>query len=178
MGVDPDDPVVAPRRAVALLKEAPEKIDLLLKWCPDRDAARRAHGGAESIADIVARLGTLDRHHFLESAKKLCSGEEHPALPAFPIEDPPSSGELPDRELAELLTRFRHVRAQSTEFLEGLPEDAWQRAGEDPALGPVTLTRLVAHWIRHDAAAIARLGALCGELGRSESAVREYKETP
>ena len=92
---------------------------------------------------------------------------ETPGSPG--LEPPLGSGDadLADCELLELVTRFRHVRAQSTEFLEGLDDEAWDRGGLDPLLGPITLARIVTHWVAHDAAALGALSALCAAFHQS-----------
>jgi hypothetical protein len=160
------DRVLAPRRALAQLREMPDRIELLLRWCPEKDAARPV-GGFDPIRVIVGRLGTLDRHHYLESAARIAGDQSMPELPG--LEPPAGAGEaeLADCELPELLTRFRHVRAQSVDFLETLSEEAWSREGLDPDLGPVTLLRIVTHWVGHDAASLESLSAVSAGLQKS-----------
>jgi hypothetical protein len=154
-----EEPLVGPKRALSLLREAPDRIELMLRWCHEKDAGRELPTG-ESIRSIVALLGTLDRHHYLESAKRIADAGEPPELPGLEaaLSD---EAEFADCELPELVTRFRHVRAQSIEFLEGLGDEAWDRGGLDPVLGPITLSRIVTHWVGHDAAALGTLSALC-----------------
>jgi len=154
-----EEPLVGPKRALSLLLEAPDRIELMLRWCHEKDAGRELPTG-ESIRSVVASLGTLDRHHYLESARRIAEGET-PGLPGLEPALGSGDADLADCELPELVTRFRHVRAQSIEFLEGLDDEAWDRCGLDPALGPVTLSRIVTHWVAHDAAALGTLSALC-----------------
>lgn len=152
-----DDEALVPRRkALGLLRDAPDKLDLLLRWCPEKDASRMLGGGADSIRSVVARLGTLDRHHYLGSVRRLSEQADPAALPGLGPSDGPSDLELGDCELSELLTRFRHVRAQSTGFLDDLPDDAWDR-----------VDRIVTHWVNHDAAALASLNAMCVDLNKT-----------
>ena len=80
MGQSDDGIVVAPRKAIAQLKEAPEKLELMLRWCPETDASVLVPGEVESINGIVRRLGTLDRHHYLESVKRYTSEERVPLV--------------------------------------------------------------------------------------------------
>jgi hypothetical protein len=160
-----DDSTIAPKKAITLLKEAPERLELLLRWCPEKDGAR-ARPGECSIRTVVGQLGTLDRHHYLESAKRLLGSGTSPKLPGLEpgtIEE----SELADCELAELVTRFRHMRAQSTEFLERVPEEAWSLVGSDPDLGSLTLSQIISHWVNHDAATLDRLDALCEGLNQT-----------
>jgi hypothetical protein len=155
---------VPPRKALALLREAPDKLELLLRWCSEKEAGRAIAAGAPSIRSVVGRLGTLDRHHYLESVKRLAGDSTEPELPG--IAPPPGTGEadLADCELPELVTRFRHFRAQSTAFLASIPDDAWEREGFDPVLGPVSLSCIVTHWVKNDAAALASLSTTCAGL--------------
>jgi DinB superfamily len=159
-----DEPLIPSRKAIAVLSAAPDRIELLLRWCPEKDPARSPQVSIESIRSLVGRLGTLDRHHYLEVARILADPAATGALPE--LEPPAGTGdaELADCELAELVTRFRHLRAQSVEFLEAVEDDAWERERTDPVLGRVTLASIVTHWVNHDAAALATLGEFCGAL--------------
>jgi DinB superfamily len=157
---------LAPRRALALLREAPDKVELLLRRCAEKEASRPGDCKV-TIRSVVGRLGTLDRHHYLESVRRIAVEGPHPALPGLEPPDDAGDADLADCELPELVTRFRHVRAQATDFLEGLSVEIWSREGVDPGLGPITLSRVVAHWVTHDAAALVSLSALSAGLHSS-----------
>jgi hypothetical protein len=161
-----DEPLVPQRKALALLAGAPDTLELLLRWCPEKEASRKLTECGSSIRLVVERLGTADRDHYLESARRIVASDK-PDLPGL---EPPAAGvadgAFADCELPELLTRFRHFRAQSVAFLESLPGEAWEREGVDPVLGTVTLGRVVSRWVHHDAAAIASLNALCSDLAK------------
>jgi hypothetical protein len=160
-------PGIAPRKAIAALEEAPEKLELLLRWCPEKDASRQLPGEPHSIRSLVALLGTLDRHHYLDCVRRLAVDEERPTFAGLASPGAFKDVDIGECELPELLTRFRHFRAQSIEFLEEIPPEAWERVGLDAGLGEVSLAGVVALWVRHDAEAFARLNALSGELNKS-----------
>ena len=44
-----------------------------------------------------------------------------------------------DQTLAELLAAYDQERAATVAVLQGLPDDAWEKAGDHPALGHVTV---------------------------------------
>jgi hypothetical protein len=141
------------RKAIAALRSAPDRLELLLRRCPEKDGTRR---GGEPIRRLVGGLGTKDRFHWLALARRDVGPDAaHDPLPDVPEHD--GEAVLAACDLAELLTRFRHVRAQSVEFLEALPAEDW------PRVGP-----LVAEWLEHDAAALESLNAMCAELNRSQ----------
>ena len=98
-------------------------------------------------------------------AQLLAETDAGTALPTLEPPEGTGDAELADCELAELVTRFRHVRAQAVEFLDGLPpDDLGARADSTPYPGPSPLSVVVTHWVSHDAAALAMLGDLCGAL--------------
>jgi hypothetical protein len=136
----------ASRRALAALRAAPDKLEWLLRAATEKDGAMPLAGGAGTIHDLVARIGTLDRHHFLAAVKSLREGvtdsdvSEEAALA--------EGGDLTGCELAELVTRYRHVRAQSVACLDELPDELWR----DRAF-----VRLLRRWIENDATALERL---------------------
>jgi DinB superfamily len=155
-----EEPLVGPKRALSLLREVPDKIELMLRWCHEKDAGKTLPTG-DSIRSVVTRLGTLERHHYLESVRRIVEGDPKSGLPGLELEPGNGDTDLADCELLELVTRFRHLRAQSTEFLEGLSDEAWDREGLDPVHGPIAVSRIVTHWVGHDAAALGTLSALC-----------------
>lgn len=160
-----EDPLVPQRKALALLAATPDTLELLLRWCPEKDAGRALCDGRISIRAIVERLGTADRHHYLESVRRVAENDDT-ELPGLEPAEEDARGVLADCELPELLTRFRHFRAQSLAFLESLPGESWERQGRDPVLGTIALHRIVTHWVHRDAAALASLSAMCGELAK------------
>jgi hypothetical protein len=141
------------RKAIAALGQTPDQLEILLKPCSEKDGSRTARGRGDSVRTIVGRLGTRDRHHWVARARRAAEdGDgEPPAAPAFDADDA-----LAGTELAELVTRFRHMRAQSVEFLASLPAKSWSR-----------VAALVAEWIDEDAAAIEALTGIVAELKRS-----------
>jgi hypothetical protein len=161
------DDGIPPRAAASRLREMPDRLELLLRWCPEKDADRPLGEGAVRIRTVVEQLGTLDRNHYLESVRRLAEGPDVPALPGLELPVDATDEGLADCELPELLTRFRHVRAQSVAFLEGLPAEAWEREGDDPVSGRMTLGLVVAHWVGHDAAVLAALNTACAALNKT-----------
>ena len=89
-----EEPLVGPKRALSLLRDVPDKLELMLRWCHEKDAGRELPTG-ESIRSVVASLGTLDRHSYLESAKRILETGS-PELPG--LEPPLGSG---DADLAD-----------------------------------------------------------------------------
>lgn len=151
-----DEPL-APRRALAALRDAPDRVEMLIKRCADRDGCRPVPEACGTIRDLIARLGTLDRHFYLATLKGIREGKpdadvsEESALAA--------AGDLEGSELAELVARYRHVRAQSVAFLEEVPEELWRDGA---------FTSVVKGWIEHDAAALKGLAALQPDESRSQ----------
>src|SRR5262249_16810293 len=75
--------LVPPRKALAALAEPPDVLELLLRWCAEKEAGKPLGCIGASIRAVVERLGTLDRDHYLESARRVAGPSEDPALPGL-----------------------------------------------------------------------------------------------
>ena len=90
--------------------------------------------------EITGHLLDAERAHrrFIEA---VASGNPPARLESFDL-NAWNAGRVAKRAsqtLAELLAAFDQERAATIAVLQGLPDDAWEKAGDHPALGHVTI---------------------------------------
>src|SRR5579863_3258289 len=135
---------------IALLERTPGALNELLRGLPEEWTERNEGGDTWNAREIVAHLSHCERTDWMVRVKHLLQfGEAQP----FPPFDRLGQREaMRGKSLAELLDEFARLRAQNLEQLRGLGLSAadLERRGMHPALGPVTLSELLATWGGHD----------------------------
>ena len=150
------EPAVS-RRVVRALAETPNAVEQRLVTWTDRAAEIRQADGL-SVKELIGRWGSCERGVFLDCARRLCTGAPADILDSVPAFPPDDGADHRTRELAELLVRFRHVRIQSVEFLEGAA-----KSDADPAVDWEPLLR---RWVECDAQVFARLARFASDAAR------------
>lgn len=135
---------------IALLTRTPPALDALLRTLPDVWTRGNEGDGTWSAADVVGHLVHAERTNWMPRVRTLvASGETRPFGP-FDRE-----GHLRGVDpvpLPQLLAEFARLRATSLEELHALRlrSEDFERTGQHPALGRVTLAQLLATWAAHD----------------------------
>lgn len=122
---------------------------------------RRPPGEDWSMRDVVLHLADAELVRAVQVRLALVGGE--PALPA--IDPDPWKRRLlyVFRDPEAALSAFQQVRYGSAELLRECAPDAWERSGQHPEFGTVSVAELVAHAAAHDEEHVAQLRALRGE---------------
>lgn len=103
--------------------------------------------GKWSIRQIVAHLADSE----LVGAHRMRQviAEDNPTLIAFDQDAWTRNLDYPRRKPKQSLETFRRIRAENHELLKGLPESAFERAGNHSENGPMTLRRLLEGYAQH-----------------------------
>ncbi|MBZ5729146.1 MAG: DinB family protein [Acidobacteriia bacterium] len=136
--------------AIAVLTRTPAALDALLRGLPDIWV--RANEGKDtwSAFDIVGHLIAGERTDWMPRVRIVLESGE--ARPFDPFDRFAQRKERQDQPLERLLDDFASLRRENLAALRALnlqPEDLARR-GRHPALGPVTLSELLAAWAVHD----------------------------
>jgi len=135
---------------IALLTRTPGALNALLRDLPD--AWTRGHEGEKtwSAFDVVGHLIHGELTDWMPRARMILQFGESRAFEPFDrfAQERASQG----KSLPQLLDEFARSRAENVRGLRELnlrPQDLARR-GRHPALGPVTLSELLATWAAHD----------------------------
>ena len=137
-------------KTIALLSRTPAALDGLLRDLPENWTHRGEGEGTWTVFDVVGHLIYADRENWLPRARKILQFGE--AQPFDPFDRLGHVKESQGKSLSQLLDEFAVVRAGCLNGLRALnlkPEQVTKR-GRHPALGPVTLSELLATWAAHD----------------------------
>jgi len=135
---------------IALLSRTPAALNALLRDLPDTWTHRNEGEGTWSPFDVVGHLIHGEQTDWLPRTRIILQYGESRAFEPFDM-----SGHIQvcrGKSLGELLDDFAQLRAANLTDLQVLnlgPKDL-DRRGRHPALGPVTLSELLATWPAHD----------------------------
>lgn len=135
---------------IALLTRTPAALDALLRDLPETWTLRNEGENTWSAFDVVGHLIHGDRADWIPRARRILQFGESKAFEPFDrlAQQRQSRG----KSLGQLLDEFASVRSESLTELRALSlrQEDFDRRGLHPALGPVTLSQLLATWAAHD----------------------------
>lgn len=137
-------------QTIALLERTPAALDALLRGLPAAWTTSGEGPSTWSVFDIVGHLIHGERTDWMTRVRTILDAGE--ARPFEPFDRLGHVRESEGQTLAALLDRFREARTENLAALRALnlqPADL-DRRGRHPALGPVTLSQLLATWAAHD----------------------------
>ena len=135
---------------ISFLSRTPAVLNALLRDTPDTWALRNEGEGTWTPFDVVGHLIYGERADWLPRVRIILEFGDSRAFEPFDM-----SGHIQvcrGKSLVELLDEFSQLRAANLADLKALhlrSEDL-ERRGLHPALGPVTLSQLLASWPVHD----------------------------
>jgi hypothetical protein len=117
--------------------------------------------GKWSIRQIVAHLADSE----LVGAHRMRQviAEDNPTLIAFDQDAWTRNLDYSRRKPKQSLETFRRIRAENHELLKGLPESAFERAGNHSENGPMTLRRLLEGYAQHAESHARQMTEIRGE---------------
>jgi DinB superfamily len=138
-----------PDERMARLARTPDEVETLIEGRDARALARRPASEAWAPVEIIGHL--RDAEEMFGQRFETILANDEPVLPDVG----PSDRWARDRQYARhdpgvALVHFRRRRGESLETLIALPPADWQRGGERPGRGRLTIDRLVALMAWHD----------------------------
>ncbi len=111
-----------------------------LRWRPD--------GGGPSLKEVASHLRDAEELTLAQMGA-IAEGEAG-EVPAWDVDVLLLERDYREGDLAAALAEFRRLRRETTYLLWGLSPPEWERAGEHPYRGPVTLGQLARELAEHD----------------------------
>jgi uncharacterized damage-inducible protein DinB len=144
-------------KAMAVLTRTPATLRTLLKDLP-RDWVETNEGANTwSPYDVIGHLIHGERADWIARAKIIIEYGE--SLPFDPFDRFAQFEESEGKTLGELLEEFAALRERNLATLRDMKIGAgdFEKTGQHPALGKVTLKELLATWVTHDLDHIAQI---------------------
>jgi len=137
-------------QTIALLSRTPAALDGLLRDLPETWTHRGEGEDTWTVFDVVGHLIYADRENWMPRARRILQfGEEQPF---DPFDRLGHARESQGKSLSQVLDEFARVREGCLVDLRALnlTSEQMTKRGRHPALGPVTLSELLATWAAHD----------------------------
>jgi hypothetical protein len=137
-------------QTIALLSRTPTALDGLLRDLPETWTHRGEGEDTWTVFDVVGHLIYADRENWMPRARRILQfGEEQPF---DPFDRQGHVRESQGKSLSQVLDEFARVREGCLVDLRALnlTSEQMTKRGRHPALGPVTLSELLATWAAHD----------------------------
>jgi uncharacterized damage-inducible protein DinB len=144
-------------KAMAVLARTPATLRTLLKDLP-RDWVETNEGANTwSPYDVIGHLIHGERADWIARAKIILEHGE--SRPFDPFDRFAQFEESEGKTIAELLEEFAALRERNLATLREMKVSAgdFEKTGQHPALGRVTLKELLATWVTHDLDHIAQI---------------------
>jgi hypothetical protein len=135
---------------IALLAQTPIALNTLLRDLPETWTLRNEGENTWSAFDVVGHLIHGERTDWMPRTRMILQFGETQTF--APFDRAGHVQESQGKSLDQLLDEFTRLRSDNLAELRALhlePTDL-QRRGHHPALGPVTLSELLATWAAHD----------------------------
>jgi hypothetical protein len=138
------------QQTMALLARTPATLDVLLRDLPEKWTLSNEGGETFTPFDVVGHLIHGERTDWMQRARIILEYGESKPFEKF--DRLAQTRESKGKSLAELLDDFARLRSENLNALRAMnlgPSD-WNKRGQHPFLGVVTLSQLLATWAAHD----------------------------
>ena len=135
---------------MSLLSHTPAALSALLRDLPDAWISRNEGENTWSVFDVIGHLIDCEHKNWIPRIEWILENGE--SQPFRPFDRGGHARETQGKSPGQLLDEFARLRLENLSLLSSLdlqPED-FEKRGMHPALGPVTLSNLLATWAAHD----------------------------
>lgn len=158
---------------LARLAGVPKRLERVASGMSTRQTALRPEPGKWSAKEIVCHLADCELVYGFRYRKIL----SEPDAVLVPFDQDAWASSLHYRELSlkQALAAFAALRNAHVGLFKLLPAEAWERAGQHPEYGALTLKQLAGHLADHDQNHIVQLENLRSAAKPARRATRKPK---
>lgn len=161
---------------LARLAGVPKRLERLASGLSPRQAAFRPEPGKWSAKEIVCHLADCELVYGFRYRKIL--SESDAVLVPFDQDAWASSLRYQELPLKSSLSAFAALRHAHVGLFKMLPAEAWEKSGQHPEYGTLTLKELAGHLADHDQNHIVQLENLRSEAKPARRKARKSKTGP
>lgn len=144
---------------LAKLAGAPKQLERLTSGLSPRRSTTRPAPDKWSIKELACHLADCELVYGFRYRKIL--SEPDAALMPFDQDAWAKCLQYQAQSLKSALAAFGALRQAHVALFRMLPEPDWDKSGQHPEYGPLTLRQLVSHLADHDQTHLAQLERLC-----------------
>lgn len=134
------------QRLIKKIATAPLRIETALIQI--KDASRPLENGGWNLHQVVAHMRDVNQHVYLPRLHRIMD-EENPLFENFDGEAWMAKNYQPQESIQKVATEFKEQCQSSADWLNGLPLEAWNRAGQHPYFGKHSLQWWVERTLAH-----------------------------
>lgn len=137
-------------QSISLLSRTPTVLNALLCDLPEAWTNHNEGENTWTVFDVLGHLVHTERVDWMPRAKRLLEFGE--TMPFDPVDRWAQTRQNQNQTLTSLLDEFGRLRSVTLSGLRelNLHQKDLEKRGRHPALGPVTLSQLLAAWTVHD----------------------------
>jgi hypothetical protein len=141
--------------AIEKIRSLPQQVEELVSGLSPQELTAKTLPNEWTVAQNVHHIADSHINSYVRC--KLIATEENPTLKPY---DEGAWALLSDGSSAELsdsLALLKALHARWVRFWENLPDDVWQRTGQHPQSGAVTLARQLELYVEHGEAHLEQI---------------------
>jgi hypothetical protein len=129
------------------LRDLPGKLRETVAGLNDSQLDTPYRNGGWTVRQVVHHLADSHMHAYLRM--KLMVNEDHPTIKPYDQNVWATNGDSAKGAIASSLDLLGGLQSRWADFLEGLPETAWERRALHPERGEVTMSGTLETYARH-----------------------------
>jgi hypothetical protein len=148
-------------QALTSLATTGRRLERIVSGMSAKRAAARPAPDKWSAKEIICHLSDCELVYGYRFRKILCETEA--TLVAFDQEAWANKLRYRDLPLKSALATFKALRSGHIALLKSLPRSAWNKSGQHPSYGALTLRQIVTHLADHDRNHVAQVERLAAK---------------
>ena len=137
----------AREEAIEKIRRLPQQVEELITGLSPQELTAQPLPNEWSVAQNVHHIADSHINSYVRC--KLMATEDNPTLKPYDEGAWALLSDGSNAELSDSLALLKALHARWVIFWENLPEDAWQRTGQHPESGAVTLARQLELYVQH-----------------------------
>jgi uncharacterized damage-inducible protein DinB len=161
--------------ALTLLDSTARRLERLTAAMSPKRAAARPAPEKWSAKEIVCHLADCELTYAFRYRKII--SEPDPVLVPFDQDAWAKGLRYQAQPLKQALALFSQLRNANVGLLKTTPEENWEKVGQHPQYGALTLRQIVHHLVQHDRNHLAQVEALCPLPAKAARTPRPARKT-
>ena len=137
----------AREEAIEKIRRLPHQVEELISGLSPQELTAKTLPNEWTVAQNVHHLADSHINSYVRC--KLMATEDNPTLKPYDEGACASLSDGSSADLSDSLALLKALHARWVRFWQNLPDDVWQRTGQHPQSGAVTLARQLELYVEH-----------------------------
>jgi hypothetical protein len=142
-------PYMTPERVITYVKKTPAILNTVLRGVTQEQAQQATDGpNGWSVVEVMCHLRDYEQIYY--DRLILMLEQDNPLFPNFNQETLAKERNYASQNLRDAFNTYVETRRKTLTTLNGLTADQWQRTGQHPTMGQVTVLEQALQNVAHD----------------------------